>query len=145
MVTCTTPPFRAAVPLNSGVRAHMTRFLAALVFVCVSACATRPFSVSPTGCYSAGDATRYVHFSLELSPNQTFKARLRIHASDYGATSGHWSLEGNKIVLVAGKPNEALKHATAALPWHQNGTLSIPDGSVPFSGFKPLTPSKCEP
>jgi hypothetical protein len=145
VVAFTTSPCRAAVRLNSGVRAHMRKFFAALTFASLSACATTSFPASPVGCYSAGDATTYVHFYLQLSSEGTFRARLKNHMADYQTTNGHWSETGNKIVLHASEPNDALTSTSTALTRNRGGTLTLPKGSVSFSGWSPLTPSSCEP
>ena len=144
MVTCTTPPFRAAVRLNSGVRAHMRIFLAALTFVCFTACATGPTSTGPTGCYSSTDATRYVRFYLDVLPSGTFTARLANHMSAPQVTIGSWSTEGNKLILKAIERNEAFKHEPTVLTW-RSGAFTLAEGSLAFSGWSPLLPSSCEP
>ena len=144
MVTCTTPPFRAAVRLNSGVRAHMRIFLAALTFLCLTACATGPNSAGPTGCYSATDATRYVRFYLDILPDGTFTARLANHMSAPQVTRGHWSADGNKLILEMDDQNEAFKQGSTVLTW-RSGAFTLAEGSVAFSGWSPLLPSSCEP
>ena len=135
---------RKALRLNSGVRAHMRKFLAALAIVSLSACATTSFPANPTGCYSAGDSSRYVHFYLQLSADGTFNARLKNHMTDYQVTNGRWSVAGHEIALQASEPSAALKSMSTALTWNRDGTLTLPKGSVSFSGWSPLTPSSGE-
>ena len=122
----------------------MRKFTAVLALASLFACATNWFPVSLAGCYSAGDASRYVHFYLQLSSDGTFNARLKNHMTDYQATNGHWSVAVNKIVLQASEPNAALTSMSTALTQNRNGTLTLPKGSVSFSGWSPLTPSSCE-
>src|SRR6478672_6736383 len=48
MVTCTTPPFRAAVRLNSGVRAHMKMLVVLIALASSSASGTELLSPEQT-------------------------------------------------------------------------------------------------
>ena len=101
-------------------------------------------TLSPVGCYSAGDASRYNHLYLQLSEDRTFSLRLVGDITIWGAATGQWSISDGHITLQTGSTGVLTSPATS-LSRRDDSSLVLPDGSVRFSGWSPLRPSQCEP
>ena len=111
----------------------------------LAACTTAPVSQGPVDCYSAVDATRYNHLHLQLDVGGSYSVRLVGDITVWGTATGQWTAAGTQISLQPSQADGQLVGFAPTLHRNGDGSLSLPKGSLPFSGWSRLAASGCGP
>jgi len=111
----------------------------------LAACTMTPVSQGPVDCYSAVDATRYNHLYLQLDVGGSYSVRLLGDITVWGTATGQWTVSGSQISLQPIQADGQLVGFAPTLYRNPDGSLSLPKGSLPFSGWSRLAASGCGP
>ena len=118
MVTCTTPPFRAAVRLNSGVRAHMTdsrqrkfSILCLIGSLSLLSCTSQP-PRPPAGSFFEGVSGAVARSSIEASRKAGCLSSLKLWREEQARSLTVTQAEGGVFVLG----DSYLNYFVAVLP-----------------------------